>query len=70
MLYDKRVVPLAGTWIETGEADRRHLKVIVVPLAGTWIETAMCCFAIDFLRVVPLAGTWIETRKVARLLRF
>ena len=35
------VVPLAGTWIETGlGVDEDPLKS-VVPLAGTWIETVL-----------------------------
>ena len=34
-----RVVPLAGTWIETFSPLKNGSKVSVVPLAGTWIET-------------------------------
>ena len=34
-----RVVPLAGTWIETGGDKEKFWKILVVPLAGTWIET-------------------------------
>ena len=33
------VVPLAGTWIETGYTGTANPNHKVVPLAGTWIET-------------------------------
>ena len=33
------VVPLAGTWIETGGTSGQAEERTVVPLAGTWIET-------------------------------
>ena len=36
---DTSVVPLAGTWIETGGNTSGREHYIVVPLAGTWIET-------------------------------
>ena len=34
-----RVVPLAGTWIETSIRVIDSDGIEVVPLAGTWIET-------------------------------
>ena len=39
MGVNKRVVPLAGTWIETSESERARMIMEVVPHAGTWIET-------------------------------
>ena len=33
------VAPLAGAWIETGEAPGGLVGYIVAPLAGAWIET-------------------------------
>ena len=35
-----KVVPLAGTWIETAFPDEEYQQKRVVPLAGTWIETS------------------------------
>ena len=58
------VVPLAGTWIETGVGEGELSQIIVVPLAGTWIETADLDQHISQNAVVPLAGTWIETADV------
>ena len=36
---DINVVPLVGTWIETGERISDADEHEVVPLVGTWIET-------------------------------
>ena len=33
------VVPLVGTWIETGFFHGNAYPLVVVPLVGTWIET-------------------------------
>ena len=55
------VVPLAGTWIETGTRLYPGQNTSVVPLAGTWIETNVIAIVFYLSFVVPLAGTWIET---------
>ena len=56
-----KVVPLAGTWIETSAAKADENPQHVVPLAGTWIETHIRQKKTRLFFVVPLAGTWIET---------
>ena len=38
-LIQEKVVPLAGTWIETVVSEPSTTRIDVVPLAGTWIET-------------------------------
>ena len=38
-IVQRKVVPLAGTWIETVFLDQLPDLKYVVPLAGTWIET-------------------------------
>ena len=55
------VVPLVGTWIETGTSLRIRPERIVVPLVGTWIETTWARLTAIAVEVVPLVGTWIET---------
>ena len=61
------VVPLVGTWIETGKPEQNILTALVVPLVGTWIETLVAFDDIERQRVVPLVGTWIETRQNIRI---
>ena len=57
-----RVVPRAGTWIETRAKVPDAADVGVVPRAGTWIETQGKFEAYHRAIVVPRAGTWIETQ--------
>ena len=59
--HAKKVVPLAGTWIETSRNLTSCAISAVVPLAGTWIETEWRGIFAGSYKVVPLAGTWIET---------
>ena len=62
-----RVVPLAGTWIETRISTYGTWSDSVVPLAGTWIETYRRERFEHVGGVVPLAGTWIETEELPRI---
>ena len=62
-----RVVPLAGTWIETPVFRLMIDRHPVVPLAGTWIETPKKRSKRQKQTVVPLAGTWIETKGISGL---
>ena len=56
-----KVVPRAGTWIETPRSGADPGGAEVVPRAGTWIETKKSSTSFFFHDVVPRAGTWIET---------
>ena len=61
-MKSRKVVPLAGTWIEIEGMLAEIQIALVVPLAGTWIEISRCGAAQDYKKVVPLAGTWIEIK--------
>ena len=39
-IYNQRVAPLAGAWIETSTISEVYRVYEVAPLAGAWIETA------------------------------
>ena len=49
-IRSRRVVPRAGTWIETGGERQQQHQSFVVPRAGTWIETP--CFQAFFRQLV------------------
>ncbi len=56
----RRVVPLAGTWVEISWYTDTVDVYRVVPLAGTWVEIALPPQNGHGFNVVPLAGTWVE----------
>ena len=65
-----RVVPLAGTWIETGSYSRcRTRQTRVVPLAGTWIETASPLWKCPGLRSFPLRERGLKQQYVRDAVR-
>ena len=60
-LFDVRVAPPAGAWIETQDCVAVGDHEDVAPPAGAWIETILLSAINAYNLVAPPAGAWIET---------
>ena len=60
----KKVVPYAGTWIETQDKSERRRRLSSFPTRERGLKPAPPGLPSPFPPVVPYAGTWIETQKI------
>ena len=60
MIYDCKVAPFAGAWIEISKEETFSEPFSVAPFAGAWIEIIRLMLTILSVHVAPFAGAWIE----------